>query len=331
MSPVRRAVIDVGTNSVKLLVADVSGHDVQPVREDSKQTRLGRGFFETQRLQREAIAKTTLAVARFADDAHALKAASIRVVATSAARDATNSIDLVTAIQDATALPLEIISGEQEADWAFQGVTTDPALAQLPLLLLDVGGGSSEFILGQGEHKHFRQSFRLGTVRLLETIPPSDPPTKQEFDETRQWIRDFISKKVIPELQPALRREVELHAAHKPVELIGTGGTTSILARMEAQLDDYDRQRIEDTRLSLERVRWHCQRLWRLPLLERQDIVGLPRKRADVILAGVAIFEAIMESLSFGELRVSTRGLRFAAVMSEQSVASTTPEESLLK
>ena len=328
MSAVRRAVIDVGTNSVKLLVADVLDHEVRPVREDSKQTRLGRGFFETHRLQPEAIAKTTLAIARFADDARALKAESIRIIGTSAARDATNPTDLISAIHDATALPVEIISGEQEADWVFQGVNTDPALARLPLLLLDVGGGSTEFILGHGEHKHFRQSFRLGTVRLLETIPPSDPPTENEFAETRQWVREFIEKKVVPELQPALKREVELHAAHKPVELVGTGGTTSILGRMEAQLDNYDRERIEATRLSVERVRWHCENLWGMPLAQRQNIVGLPRKRADVILAGVAIFEGVMESLGFRELRISTRGLRFAAVMSEPPVVSIS-EESL--
>jgi exopolyphosphatase/guanosine-5'-triphosphate,3'-diphosphate pyrophosphatase len=328
MSLVRRAVIDVGTNSVKLLVAEVIGQAIQPVRETSKQTRLGRGFFETHRLQPEAIAATALAVNRFAEEARALQAASIRIIATSAAREATNPHELVSAIRDATGLPLEIISGDQEADWVFQGVTTDPALADLPLLLLDVGGGSTEFILGQGEHKHFRQSFRLGTVRLLETIPPSDPPTNQEFAETRQWIRDFIARKVLPEIQPALRREVELHAAHRPVELVGTGGTTSILARMESGLDDYDRDRIEATRLSLDRVRWHCEHLWSLPLAPRQEIVGLPRKRADVILPGVAIFEAVMESLGFGELRVSTRGLRFAAVM-HQSRSASAPEECL--
>jgi len=328
MSLVRRAVIDVGTNSVKLLVADVAGAAVQPVREQSKQTRLGQGFFKTHRLQPEAIAAAALAVTRFTDEARALKAASIRVIATSAARDATNPADLVTAIQDASGLPLEIISGDQEADWAFQGVTTDPALAQLPLLMLDVGGGSSEFILGQGDRKHFRQSFRLGTVRLLETITPSDPPTKTEFAETRQWIREFIAAKIVPELQPALRRELQLHAAHKPVELVGTGGTTSILARMESELEDYDRARIEATRLSLDRVRWHNEHLWELPFARRQDIVGLPRKRADVILAGVAIFEAVMECLGFRELRVSTRGLRFAAVMSEPPARSA-PEEGL--
>lgn len=326
MSGVRRAVIDVGTNSVKLLVADVKGHDVRPVREDSKQTRLGQGFFETHRLQPGAITATALAVTRFADEARGLKAASIRIIATSATREAVNSGELTAAIHDTTALPLEIISGDQEADWAFQGVTTDPELAQVPLLILDVGGGSTEFILGQGEHKHFRQSFRLGTVRLLETIPPSDPPTREEFAETRQWIREFITKKILPELEPALRREVELHAAHRPVSLVGTGGTTTILARMEAQLDDYDRVRIEATRLNFERVRWHNEQLWSLPLAQRQEIVGLPRKRADVILAGAAIYEAVMECLNFRELRVSTRGLRFAAVMGEPPVGSTAEE-----
>jgi len=330
MSLVRRAVIDVGTNSVKLLVADVAGGDVQPVYEDSRQTRLGRGFFEAHRLQSPAITATALAVNRFAEVARSLHAATIRVIATSAVREATNAEELTTAIHAAAALPVEIITGEQEADWAFQGVTTDPALASVPLLLLDVGGGSTEFILGQGEHKHFQRSYRLGTVRLLETIPPSDPPTAAEFAETRLWLREFITQKILLDLAPALRREVEIHAANRPVELVGTGGTPSLLARMEAQLEDYDRARIEALRLSRERVRWHNELLWGLPLAQRQDIIGLPRKRADVILTGVAIFEAVMECLGFRELRVSTRGLRFAAVMSEPSVGST-PEKSLLQ
>src|SRR5437867_4176704 len=176
MEPVRRAVIDVGTNSIKLLVADVAGHDVRPVVEDSKQTRLGRGFYETHRLQPEAIGATAKAVARFAEMARERQAASIRVIATSAARDAVNPEELISTIEQAAGLKVEIISGDQEADWVFQGVTTDAVLAEQPLLLLDVGGGSTEFILGQGEHKQFSHSFPLGTVRLMEKIPHSDPP-----------------------------------------------------------------------------------------------------------------------------------------------------------
>src|ERR1700690_3214157 len=140
MEAVRRAVIDVGTNSIKLLVADVSGREVRPVHEESRQTRLGQGFYETRRLQPEAIAHTAAAVWEFAEIAREKNAGTIRVIATSAARDAVNPGDLTTAIQRAAGLKVEIISGEQEAEWVFQGVNTDLELARQPLLLLDVGG-----------------------------------------------------------------------------------------------------------------------------------------------------------------------------------------------
>jgi exopolyphosphatase/guanosine-5'-triphosphate,3'-diphosphate pyrophosphatase len=298
-----------------LLVADVSGREVHPFCEESKQTRLGQGFYETHRLLPEPIAATAQAVAEFVAQAQTCQAQSIRVIATSAARDARNATELVTAIERAAGQRAEIISGEQEADWAFQGVTTDAALAQIPLLLLDVGGGSSEFILGQGEHKHFRQSFRIGTVRLLETIPHSDPPTSEEFAETRGWVRDFVLEKIQPALAPALAREQQLLSTPGPFTLVGTGGTTTILARMEARLETYDRAAIESTRLSFARLRWHTEHLWGMPLARREGTIGLPRKRADVILPGMVIFEAVMEAFGFAELRVSTRGLRFAAVM----------------
>ena len=178
---VRRAVIDVGTNSVKVLVADVYDHVVIPLLEESEQTRLGAGFFQTHRLQPSAIAHTARAVADFARTATAQAARGIRVIATSAARDALNQAELTTAITAASGLPVEILSGEQEADWAYRGVTTDPALANIPLLLLDVGGGSTEFILGAGSGQQFRRSFQLGTVRFLEANPLSDPPTPAEL------------------------------------------------------------------------------------------------------------------------------------------------------
>jgi len=315
MSHTRRAVIDVGTNSVKVLVADVEGHDVRPICEESKQTRLGRGFYETRRLQPEPIAKTAKAVRTFAEMARDLKAASIRIIATSAARDAINPEELIAAIESASALKVEIISGEKEAEWAFQGVTTDPELARQPLLLLDVGGGSTEFILGKGGHKHFQESFPLGTVRLMEKVPQSDPPRLEELAICLDWLRTFLKTEVQPKLGPKM--DWENKVAKAGLQLVGTGGTASILARMELNATEYDRDRIEATRLSLERVRWHVHHLWSLPLAERQQIAGLPKKRADVILTGSAIYEAVMKQFGFAELRVSTRGLRFAAVMDE--------------
>lgn len=315
MNTVRRAVIDVGTNSVKLLVADVCGRDVRPVGEDSRQTRLGKGFYDTRRLQADSIARTAEAVAEFTRIAREDNAVSVRIFATSAARDAINGDELTSAITQASSLKVEIISGEQEAEWAFQGVTTDPDLAKVPLLLLDVGGGSTEFILGQGDQKHFARSFPLGTVRLLEKFPHGDPPTRGEFTACRDWLKHFLKTEVRPKLEPALQRETKLHPKSGGIQLVGTGGTTSILARIDLKLERFDRDRVEAARLSLTQVKAHRKHLWSLPLAGRKEIAGLPKLRADVILTGVIIYEAVMEEFNFQELRVSTRGLRFAAVM----------------
>lgn len=315
MLPKRRAVIDVGTNSVKLLVADVSGREVRPVLEDSKQTRLGQGFYETHRLQPAAVTKTAAMAAQFAWKARELKAESVRIIATSAARDAKNPAELTSAIENASGFKVEIITGEQEADWTFQGVTSDPAFADLPILLLDVGGGSTEFILGHGENRHFQRSFPLGTVRLLERNPHSDPPRPEELAHCRSIIREFLRREVDPALSPALRRESRIDSRQREVQLVGTGGTTTILARMEAGLADFDREVIESTRLGVDRMRWHVEHLWGMTFARRQEIVGLPKKRADVILLGSAIFEGVMEIFGLEELRVSTRSLRYAALM----------------
>jgi exopolyphosphatase/guanosine-5'-triphosphate,3'-diphosphate pyrophosphatase len=309
METIRRAVIDVGTNSIKLLVADVRGREVSPIHEESRQTRLGKGFYETHQLQPETIAHTAAAVWEFGEIAREKNTASIRVIATSAARDAKNPRDLTNAIERASGLKTEIISGAREAEWAFQGVTSDTELAGHPLLLLDVGGGSTEFILGRGTKKNFAHSFPLGTVRLLEKFPHSDPPTQKEFAACDEWLRDFLRYKVRPQLEPSLQNETG------EIQLVGTGGTTSILARMEKKLDRFDREKIERTVLTLEQVQAHLNQLWKLPLLKRKEIIGLPKLRADVILTGVAIYAAVMEEFGFKQLRISTRGLRFAAVM----------------
>ena len=167
---VRRSVVDVGTNSVKLLVADVHGQEVRPVFETSQQTRLGEGFYTSHVLQEGPISQTAKAVAAFAVKAAEMGAEPPRVVATSAARDAKNQTDLTSAIEKASGLRVQIISGDEEATYGFLGVMSDPSLAREPLLLLDVGGGSSEFILGHHDQKPFTQSFALGTVRLLEEV-----------------------------------------------------------------------------------------------------------------------------------------------------------------
>ncbi len=306
---VRRAVIDIGTNSVKLLVADVDGTLVVPVFEESEQTRLGQGFYETQRLQPDVIAHTADAVAQFAGIARIRNAASLRVIATSAARDAQNQQELLDAIKQASGLEVDIISGQQEADLVYQGVRSDLKLAGRRLLILDVGGGSSEFMLGQGEHPEFSRSFALGSVRLLELMRPSDPPTPAELDRCRDYLRRFFMEQIRQPLTDALA------SGREHTTLIGTGGAATILARMEYALDKYHRQEIEGAHIPLESIQGWMKKLWSMPLAERKKITGLPKKRADVILTGMAIYETVLEEFGFAELRASTRGLRFAAVM----------------
>jgi exopolyphosphatase/guanosine-5'-triphosphate,3'-diphosphate pyrophosphatase len=312
MAATRRAVIDVGTNSVKLLVADVEGGKVRPVLEAGQQTRLGEGFYQTHRLQPAAVARTARAVAAFAENARQLQAVSTRVIATSAARDAINPDELKAAIEEEAALEVEIITGEQEALMVFRGVASTPDLVREPMLLLDVGGGSTEFIFGRSGKPDYCRSISLGVLRLLEALPPADPPAPGQLAACRARVTEFLCREVRPQLQPALERA---EFPRGEVQLVGTGGTASILARMEARTEEYDRAKIEGMRLSLSSLRSRVEELWGLPLAERRETVGLPRDRADVILPGVVIYESVMETLGFSALRVSTRGLRFAAVM----------------
>jgi exopolyphosphatase/guanosine-5'-triphosphate,3'-diphosphate pyrophosphatase len=122
-------------------------------------------------------------------------------------------------------------------------------------------------------------------------------------------VSHFLHGEVRPQLEPALNNETGA------IRLVGTGGTTSILARIEKKLDRFDREKIERTVLSFDQIVAHRKNLWKLPLARRKEIIGLPKQRADVILTGVLIYEAVMEEFGFQELSVSTRGLRFAAVM----------------
>ena len=229
-----------------------------------------------------------------------------------AARDALNKNELALAIDQASGLALEIISGDQEADWVFRGVATDPKLHGQKLLILDVGGGSTEFIVGQSGDHLFRRSFPVGSLRLLETFPPQDPPTAADLSACRLWLHEFFDAEIRPALEPWLRERETAHT-----QLVGTGGTVTILARMEAQMADFDRERIEGVRFSRQQIfQWMLQ-LWKLSLADRRKIIGLPPKRADVILMGTAIYEAVMEHVRFNDLYVSTRGLRFGAALAK--------------
>ena len=210
-------------------------------------------------------------MAEFAARALELNATVTRVIATSAARDALNQGDLVTAIRQASGLPVEILSGEQEADWAFRGVISDPVFASHPLLIVDAGGGSTEFILGEGDRQRFRHSFRLGTVRLIEQLPLGDPPARADWDRFRSVVNDFLAQQI----RPVIQAELGMFPS-RAVQLVGTGGTPGILARIALKLPRFNREKIEAVRLTLQTVQQQRERLWAAPLAERKNIAGLP-------------------------------------------------------
>jgi exopolyphosphatase/guanosine-5'-triphosphate,3'-diphosphate pyrophosphatase len=149
----------------------------------------------------------------------------------------------------------------------------------------------------------------MGSVRLLEKLKPSDPPQRFELEHCRSVLHTFFAKEIHPVVDPVLM------PGQARARLIGTGGAATILARMEYGLDRYQRDEIEGARLTLASVERWMTRLWSMSLHERKHIIGLPKKRADVILTGLAIYEAVLKEFGFTEFHASTRGLRFAAVM----------------
>ena len=300
----RRAVIDIGSNSVKLLIADVAGNVVTPLVHEGEQTRLGRGVFETGLLETAAIKDTTRVVANFADKAREHGAPQIQVLATSAARDATNSNEL-TAAMTAIGLNLEIISGEVETELVLRGVRSHPDFAEGPLALIDVGGGSTELLVADAQSLRMEQSFQLGTVRLLEKNPPSDPPTGTERAQLTQILDEFLEDQVTP-----LLGDVPL-----PETLVGAGGTPIFLALISRACEELPADEIESLRLPLSEVQALTERLWKMPLTDRRQLPGLPANRADVILLGAAVYESLMLRCGFGELRPTRRGVRYGAML----------------
>lgn len=304
-----RGVVDIGTNSVKLLIARTDGAVVAPVYEDSVQTRLGAGFYDTGRLQAEAILRTQEVVAGFLAEGRRHEAQSMRILATSAAREAENGAELVRAIHDAGGR-LEIIEGSREADLVYAGVASQNALVGLPLLVVDVGGGSTEFIVAEAGKVLASGSFALGTVRQLSRMNLPDPPGDAALATCRESLNSFLVESVVPEILPVIQQ-----MGARPKAVVGTGGTTTFLGMIELATDTFDRDRLE--RIDFNRAEHEelTRRLWRMSMDERRQLSGLPSNRADVILFGAAIFLAIMDVFELDRLRVSTRGVRFGAML----------------
>jgi len=295
----RFATVDVGTNSVLLLVADRTPEgQFQAVLEKAEITRLGRGVDQSRRLSPEGMKATLEVLTAFAEEARALGAEGIAVSATSAARDAQNGAEFLAAAQEQAGVTVEIISGEQEAQLSFASAHMDFGSESAgPLLVIDIGGGSTEFIYGNSAGRvEFRHSYDVGSVRLTERFIRTDPISPEERERVTAYLRETFS--ALPPPPPA-------------AELVGVAGTVTTLYAIQNRIDPYDATRVHGGTLTALQLEQMVNQLCALPLAKRRTLPGLQPKRADVIPAGALILREALRALGLDECRVSDRGLRW--------------------
>ena len=290
--PGRVAAVDQGTNSTRLLVAEpdeVGGFE--DLARDMVITRLGEGVDETGRLAPEALQRTLVVLARYVRRAKALHVERIRVAATAAVRDAANAADFERPVRELAGSPLEIVSGEEEARLSFLGATRGLD-APPPFLVLDIGGGSTEFVLGS-ERPSAAISTQMGSVRLTERFVRSDPPEASELDRMRAAIGELLDdvERAIP--------------AHDERTFVAVAGTSTTVQAVALGLDFYDPERIHRTRLARTDAARVSLRLAAMTTAERAALPVMAPGRADVIVAGSVILVEVMERFGFGEAVVS--------------------------
>jgi exopolyphosphatase / guanosine-5'-triphosphate,3'-diphosphate pyrophosphatase len=288
----RVAAVDLGTNSTRLLVADVEDGRVEELDRETVITRLGEGVDRRRRLLPEPIARVRNTLVDFRRRAEELGAERTLLVATSAVRDAENGEAFLGEIEWSCDFDTELLSGDEAAAMTLRGVSLGRALER-GTLLLDVGGGSTELTLAD-----FRVSLDVGSVRLTERFLAGDPPASDELDACRAAVRSVL----------------EEHAADLDVrEAIGVAGTITTVAALE--LGGYDPDRVHGYRIASAAVERQLERLATLPLEERRELPGLEPARAPVIVAGVAIVAEALRFFDLDELEVSEHDLLTGAAL----------------
>jgi exopolyphosphatase/guanosine-5'-triphosphate,3'-diphosphate pyrophosphatase len=295
----RLAAVDLGTNTVRLLVVEAEGREWRPLHQSQRVTRLGEGQAETGRLLEAPMQRTVDTVSEFIAAARGLGASEIRVVATSAVREAPNRAELLALLRAATGLDASVVSGEEEARLTLQGVAA--GLPQLggSFVLFDIGGGSTELVLGEGGRLGAVVSLQLGLVRLAERYGDAGPVDWARFALMRGEIDGRLAREI-----PARIIEAQAPA------LVGTAGTVTTLAALDLGLPAYDASRVQGHTLARGAVERLLKRLGALAVAERARLPCLEPGRADVLIPGIAICLAVMDRLGYGSLVVSDRGLR---------------------
>lgn len=287
----RMAAVDLGSNSIRLLVARRDGIAMEPIFKDLITTRLGEGVGSEGVLSGKAMERALDAVEHFKQKATSMGAQHIVAIATSAVRNANNRDDFIKRIRD-LGLDVSVLTGEEEAELGFLGATQGVASANSDVFLVDIGGGSTELIYGKKAKIHRLRSLGLGAVRLTEAFITSDPINREEMDAAKDFVLNSIADET--EILP-----------DSASEMVGIGGTITTLAAIAQRMDEYDPNRIHNFIISRQVVQRILKRLVRVNIGQRQNIPGLQAGRADIIVAGTIILDCLMGRYGFERLIVS--------------------------
>jgi exopolyphosphatase/guanosine-5'-triphosphate,3'-diphosphate pyrophosphatase len=299
---VRVAVADMGTNSTRLLVADVEDGEVKELERRSTVTRLGRGVDTSRQLATEAIEDVVSAVGEYIKLYEPLEPDVVLALATSAVRDAENSGAFIAELRERFALNARILTGEEEARLTYVGAVAGRAPSD-GTLVIDIGGGSTEIVVGSGREMAFHTSLQLGTVRHTERHIRNDPPTAPELEALAEDIR----KQLFAELAAA--DFFEIHTG------IAVAGTPTSLAAIDQELDPYDPERVHGYVLSLDAIQHMYSMLSGKSLEERLNVPGLHPGRAPTIVAGVVILIQAMRAFGLQESEVSEHDILYGAAL----------------
>ncbi|MBS0182180.1 MAG: Ppx/GppA family phosphatase [Nitrospira sp.] len=295
----RFAGIDIGTLTCRLLIADLApGQPLQEVRSDRRILRLGEGVDQTKHLSPTAMDRVIHCLQEWQNIINSYHVEAIVVVATSAVRDAANREEFLVRLKRETGFDVEVISGEEEARRTLLGIRSGLPTGVTDILALDIGGGSTEFILDRLGQKPIIRSIDIGVVRLCERLLRHDPPTIEEIQQAREWVTRE-TKAAVPDM-----------GDYRQATFVGTAGTITSLAAMAQKLPTYEPARIHNYQLKLETIRELEQTLLRRTKAERIGLPGLEKNREEVIAAGAIIIRTIMETLGQQECLVSDLGLR---------------------
>ena len=289
MNDLNYAAIDCGTNSTRLLI----GNKFETLDRQMKITQLGQGLDKSGELSSKAMNRVLDALEDFRSSLDIHEVSEVRMVATSAARDASNSEDFFNQVESTIGVRPELLTGEEEGRLAFEGAIAELKTSEGPCLILDIGGGSTEFVFGNEKAENIYSS-EIGCVRLAEEFFDNDPPLPEELHACLSVIGGHVddASREIPEIGSG-------------VTLVGLAGTISCVAAIEIGLERYNREKIHHFHLSKDAVEDVFRTLATENRLERISNPGLEEDRADVIVAGTAILVKVMRQLGFTECLVS--------------------------